>query len=39
MEQYLVDTNVANGYTLITNNEKDFAHIRGLKILNPYKGV
>jgi predicted nucleic acid-binding protein len=27
----------ALGYTLITNNEKDFANIKGLKIMNPYK--
>jgi predicted nucleic acid-binding protein len=32
-------TALAWGYTLITNNEKDFANIRGLKILNPYKVV
>ncbi|HEY8780276.1 MAG TPA: type II toxin-antitoxin system VapC family toxin [Mucilaginibacter sp.] len=25
------------GYSLITNNEKDFANIRGLKIVNPMK--
>jgi predicted nucleic acid-binding protein len=30
-------TALANGYTLITNNEKDFANIKGLKIVNPYK--
>ena len=30
-------TAVAHGYILITNNEKDFANIRGLKIVNPYK--
>lgn len=30
-------TALANGYTLITNNEKDFANIKGLKILNPRK--
>ena len=30
-------TAMAHGYTLITNNEKDFANIKGLKILNPYK--
>ena len=30
-------TAMANGYTLITNNEKDFANITGLKIINPYK--
>jgi len=27
----------AYGYTIITNNEKDFANINGLKIVNPYK--
>jgi predicted nucleic acid-binding protein len=42
MEQYLIDTNIAatalaHGYTLIANNEKDFANIKGLKIMNPYK--
>jgi predicted nucleic acid-binding protein len=30
-------TALAHGYTLITNNEKDFASIKGLKIINPYK--
>lgn len=25
------------GYTLISNNEKDFKNIKGLKIINPYK--
>jgi predicted nucleic acid-binding protein len=25
------------GYTLITNNEKDFCNIKSLKIINPYK--
>jgi predicted nucleic acid-binding protein len=30
-------TALAHGYTLITNNEKDFANIKGLKIVNPYK--
>jgi len=30
-------TAMAHGYTLITNNEKDFVNITGLKILNPYK--
>ena len=30
-------TAMAHGYTLITNNEKDFANITGLKIINPYK--
>jgi predicted nucleic acid-binding protein len=30
-------TALAHGYTLITNNEKDFANIKGLKIINPYK--
>lgn len=30
-------TALANGYTLITNNEKDFANIKGLKIVNPHK--
>jgi predicted nucleic acid-binding protein len=30
-------TALALGYTLITNNEKDFANIKGLKIMNPYK--
>ena len=24
-------------YTIITNNEKDFANIKSLKVLNPYK--
>ncbi len=30
-------TTLAYGYTLITNNEKDFASIKGLKIINPMK--
>ena len=30
-------TAIAHGFTLITNNEKDFANIAGLKIINPYK--
>jgi predicted nucleic acid-binding protein len=30
-------TALAHGYTLITNNEKDFANIKGLKIINPHK--
>jgi predicted nucleic acid-binding protein len=30
-------TALAYGYTIITNNEKDFAYISGLKIVNPHK--
>lgn len=30
-------TALAHGYTLITGNEKDFANIKGLKIVNPAK--
>ena len=30
-------TALINGFTIITNNEKDFENIRGLKIINPYK--
>ena len=30
-------TALAHGYTLITNNEKDFANIKELKIVNPHK--
>lgn len=30
-------TAIAYDYTLITNNEKDFANIKGLKIINPHK--
>ncbi len=30
-------TALAHGHTLITNNEKDFANIKGLKVQNPYK--
>jgi predicted nucleic acid-binding protein len=30
-------TALAYGYTIITNNEKDFDNIKGLKTLNPYK--
>ena len=28
---------LANGFVFITNNEKDFANIKGLKIVNPHK--
>jgi predicted nucleic acid-binding protein len=30
-------TALAYGYTIITANEKDFANIEGLKIINPHK--
>jgi len=30
-------TALAYGYTLITGNEKDFANIKGLKMINPHK--
>lgn len=30
-------TALAHGFTLITNNEKDFNNINGLKIVNPFK--
>ncbi len=30
-------TALAYGYTLITKNEKDFAHIKNLRIINPSK--
>ncbi len=30
-------TALANGYTLITNNEKDFYNIKSLNIFNPHK--
>jgi predicted nucleic acid-binding protein len=30
-------TALANSFTLITNNERDFAHIKGVQIINPYK--
>ena len=30
-------TALANNYTLLTNNESDFANIKGLKIINPKK--
>jgi predicted nucleic acid-binding protein len=29
-------TAMANGYTLVTGNEKDFANINGLQIINPF---
>jgi len=29
-------TALSYGYTLITNNEKDFNNIKGLKIINPF---
>ncbi len=30
-------TALAHGFTLITNNEKDFNSIKDLKIINPFK--
>ena len=30
-------TALAYGYTIITNNEKDFENIKDLKFINPYK--
>jgi len=30
-------TAMSHGYTLITNNERDFANITGLNIINPHK--
>jgi predicted nucleic acid-binding protein len=30
-------TALSHGFTLITNNEKDFKSIKGLKIVNPFK--
>jgi predicted nucleic acid-binding protein len=30
-------TVLAYNFTIITNNEKDFSNIKGLKIINPYK--
>lgn len=30
-------TALSFGYAIITNNEKDFSNIDGLKIINPYK--
>lgn len=30
-------TALVHGFTIITNNEKDFENISGLKIVNPYK--
>lgn len=33
----IAGTALTFNYTLITNNEKDFASIKGLKIINPYK--
>jgi predicted nucleic acid-binding protein len=30
-------TALAKNYTIITNNEKDFANIEGLKIINPHR--
>ena len=32
----IASTAMAFDYTLITNNEKDFRNIEGLKIINPY---
>ncbi|MBN1925791.1 MAG: type II toxin-antitoxin system VapC family toxin [Prolixibacteraceae bacterium] len=30
-------TSIANDYTLISNNDKDFIDIKGLKYINPYR--
>jgi predicted nucleic acid-binding protein len=30
-------TALAFNFTVITNNEKDFSNIKGLKVINPYK--
>ncbi len=30
-------TAISQGFTLITNNEKDFRNINGIKIVNPFK--
>ena len=30
-------TAITHGRTLVTNNEKDFANIQGLRIINPYR--
>jgi len=30
-------TALANDFILITTNEKDFVHIKGLKLINSYK--
>jgi predicted nucleic acid-binding protein len=30
-------TALAGNYTIVTNNEKDFVHIKGLKIINPHR--
>ncbi|MDF2433876.1 MAG: hypothetical protein JWP44_3507 [Mucilaginibacter sp.] len=30
-------TALAHGYTLITNNEKDFSNVPDLKVINPHK--
>lgn len=36
-DSIIAATALAYGYTLITNNEKDFVHIENLNIINPYK--
>ncbi len=33
----IAGTALAHGYTLITNNDKDFSNIEGLKNINPFK--
>lgn len=30
-------TALAHNFTIITNNEKDFKNIEGLKVINPHK--
>lgn len=36
-DSIIAATALAHGYTLITNNEKDFTNIKGLKCINPLK--
>lgn len=36
-ETIIADTALAHSFTIITNNEKDFKNIKGLKIVNPFK--
>jgi predicted nucleic acid-binding protein len=36
MDSVIAGTAIAHGLTLITNDEKDFNNIKGLKIINPY---
>jgi len=37
MDNIIAATAMVHGLTLVTNNEKDFSNIRGLKTINPFR--